>query len=97
MKRICAYLLVLVLVCFSLSGCYYSAARNQIKAAEGLLSALKAQGGEKLVPYEYGSAEASLEVARREFDQNDYKSAKQFADRSRAAGEQGLAEVKKKK
>jgi hypothetical protein len=96
-KRVWAFLLVLVFFGFSLSGCYYFSARNQMKTAEGLISDLKAQGGEKLVPYEYGSAENFLEVARREFDQNDFKSAKQFADRSRAAGEQGLVEVKKKK
>ena len=97
MKRICAFLLVSVFVGFSLSGCYYSAASNQMKTAEGLISELKALGGEKLVPYEYGSAESFLEVARREFNDHDYKPAKELADRSRAAAEQGLAEIKKKK
>ena len=97
MKRICAFLLVLVFFGFSLSGCYYFAAKSQMNNAQTLLSDLKAQGGEKLVPYEYGSAESFLEIARREFGENDYKSAKEFADRSRAAGEQGLTEINKKK
>ena len=96
MKRIWAFLLVLVFFSFSLSGCCYFSAKNQMKAAEKLISDLKSQGGEKLVPYEYCSAEKFLEVSRREFDQNDYKQAKKFADRSRAAAEAGLAEVKKK-
>ena len=93
MKGICAFLLILVFVGFSLSGC----ATTTINQAERLLSDLKAQGGEKLVPYEYGSAETFLEVARREYDQSDYNSAKEFADRSTAASQQGLAEIKKKK
>jgi len=97
MKRICAFLLVSVFVGFSLSGCYSSAARKQMKTAEGLISDLKAPGGEKLVPYEYGSAESFMEVARREYNENDFKSAKEFLDRSRAAAEQGLTEIQKKK
>jgi len=96
MKGICAFLLILVFVGFSLSGCATTAS-NQMKIAEGLLSDLKAQGGEKLVPYEYGSAETFLEAARREYADSDWNSAKAFADRSTAASQQGLAEIKKKK
>ena len=97
MKRSCAFLLVLVFLGFSLSGCYYFSARNQMKTTEGLISDLKARGGEKLVPYDYGSAESFMEVARREYNDGDYKSAKEFLDRSRAAAEQGLTEIQKKK
>jgi hypothetical protein len=97
MKRSGALLLVLIFLGFSLSGCYYFAAKNQMETSERLISDLKARGGEKLVPYEYASAEGFLEVARREYNDNDYKSAKDFSDRSRAAAEQGLAEIQKKK
>jgi hypothetical protein len=96
-KRICAFLLVLVFFSFSASGCYYFSARNEIKAAEKSLSGLKGQGGEKLVPYEYFSAEKFLEVSKMEFDENDFKEAKGFAGRSKSAAEAGLVEIKKKK
>jgi hypothetical protein len=90
-------LMVLVFFSFSLSGCYYFSARNEIKSAEKLLSDLRAQGGATLVPYEYTSAEKFLEVSRMEFDENDYKEAKTFAGRSKSAAEAGLTEANKKK
>lgn len=96
-KKIWTFLMVLVFFSFSLSGCYYFSARNEMKAAEKLLADLKVQGGEKLVPYEYCSAEKFLEVAREEFNENDFKAAKGFATHSKSAAEAGLAEVKKKK
>ncbi len=96
-KRAWAFLLVLIFFSLSLSGCYYFAAKNQIRVAQGLVSDLKGQGGEKLVPYEYCSAETFLEISRMEFNQNDYKHAKGFADRSKSAAEMGLAEIKTKK
>jgi len=96
MKRIGAFLLVLVFFSFSLSGCYYFSAKNQIKTAERLVSDLKAQGGEQKVPYEYCSAESFLNMARGEFDSNDYSHSKGFSSRSIAAAQAGLAEVKKK-
>ncbi len=95
-KRIWAFLLVLIFLSFSASGCYYFSARNEIKAAEKLLTELKGQGGATRVPYEYCSAEKFLEVSKMEFDENDFKTAKGFASRSKAAAEAGLAEVKKK-
>lgn len=96
-KRIWMFLSVLIFFSFSLSGCYYFAARGQMKTAEKLVSDLRNQGGEKLVPYEYCSAEKFLEVSKMEFDESDYKQAKKFADRSRSAAEAGLAEVQRKK
>jgi hypothetical protein len=88
--------LVLVFFSFSLSGCYYFSARNEMKAAEKLISDLKAQGGATLVPYEYTSAEKLLEVSKMEFDENDHKAAKELAIRSKSAAQAGLSEVKKK-
>ena len=96
-KSIWAFLLVLIFFSFFASGCYYFAARNEIKSAERLLADLKGQGGDKLVPYEYCSAEKFLEVSKMEFDENDYKEAKGFAGRSKSAAEAGLTEIKKKK
>lgn len=96
-KRFWAFFMVLIFFSFSLSGCYYFSARDQMKTAEKLISDLKSQGGEKLVPYEYTSAEKFLEVSKIEFNDNDFKSAKEFASRSKSAAEAGLAEVKKKK
>jgi hypothetical protein len=89
--------MVLVFFSFSLSGCYYFSARNEIQNAERLLAELKGAGGATLVPYEYTSAEKFLEVSKIEFNENDFKSAKGLASRSRSAAEAGLAEVKKKK
>ena len=96
-KRIFTFLLVLVFFSFSLSGCYYFSAKNEIKNAEKLVSELKGAGGATLVPYEYCSAETFLEGAKLEFGHNDFKIAKGFASRSKSAAEAGLAEVKKKK
>ena len=95
-RRVWLCLLLLIFFSFSFSGCYYFAARDQIKVAQGLVSDLKSQGGEKLVPYEYCSAETFLEISRLEFGDNDFKHAKGFADRSTSAARAGLAEVKKK-
>jgi hypothetical protein len=97
MKRRTLALLLVFAFSFLFSGCYYFAARDQMKTATNLISDLKGQGGERLVPYEYCSAQTYLEVSRMEFDQYDYKQAKKFADRSTVAAEAGLVEVKKKK
>jgi len=67
-----------------------------MKAAEKLISELKAAGGATLVPYEYCSAESFLGNAKREADESDYKAAKEFASRSKSAAEVGLAAIKKK-
>ena len=96
-KRIWTFLMVLFFFSFSLSGCYYFSARNEIKSAEKLVNDLKGAGGVALVPYEYTSAEKFLEVSKIEFNDNDFKSAKGFASRSKSTAEAGLAEVKKKK
>ncbi len=95
--KISKLITVFIFFSFILSGCCYFSARNQIKNAEMLLNDLKGQGGEKLAPYEYCSAEKYLEVSRIEFNENDFKAAKAFADRSKSAAEAGLAEVKKVK
>jgi len=97
MKKMWSLLAMLVLFSFLLSGCYYFSAKNEIKNAERLIAELKAQGGENLAPYEYCSAETFLEVSKIEFNQNDFKPAKELASRSRSAAEAGLAEIKKKK
>jgi hypothetical protein len=67
-----------------------------MKAAEQLLSELKAAGGATSVPYEYTSAENFLEISRTEFSEPGYKPAAEFARRSKAAAEAGLAQIKKK-
>ena len=95
-RRIWMLLMVLAFLSFSLSGCYYFSAKNEIKSAEGMLSQLKAAGGENKVPYEYCSAESFLAISKLEFGENDFKHAKGFAGRSKSAAEAGLAEVKKK-
>ncbi len=95
-KRIWPFLLVLSFFSSSASGCYYFSARNEIKTAERLLVDLRGEGGEKLAPYEYCSAEKFLEVSKMEFDENDFKDAKGFASRSKSAAEAGLAKIKKK-
>jgi hypothetical protein len=82
---------------FVLSGCNYFAARDQIKGAEMSFNELKGQGGAKLAPYEYCSAEKFLEASRGEFVENDFKAAIEFAKRSKSAADTGLAEVKKGK
>jgi len=88
-------LVMMVLLSFSLSGCYYFSAKKEIANAEKLFSDLKGAGGEKQVPYEYCSAEKLLDAAKLEFSQNDFGPAKGFAERSKAAAQAGLAGVKK--
>ena len=92
-------ILVLGFFCLSflLSGCYYSTCMREMKAAENLLSQLKAAGGEKMVPYEYTAAEKYLEISRLELAEPDHKEAAKFAGRSKAASQAGLAEIQKKK
>jgi hypothetical protein len=96
-KGIKISLLVLVFLSFSLSGCYYFSATKEMKAAEQLLSELKASDGGKLAPYEYCSAEKFLENAKGEAAESDYKAAKGFASRSKSASQTGLDEIKKNK
>ena len=88
-------LLALVFFSLSISGCYYSAAKTEMKNAENLLMELKNAGGPAKAPYEYCSAEGFLAVSKMEFNENDYKHAKEFATRSISAGQAGLAAVKK--
>jgi hypothetical protein len=95
-KNIWALLCILVLLTFTLSGCYYFSAKKEIANAEKVLSELKGAGGEKQVPYGYCSAEKFLEASKIEFGQNDYGPAKGFAERSKSAAQAGLAEIKKK-
>ena len=95
-RRIWMLLMVLAFLSFSLSGCYYFSAKNEIKSAEKMFSQLKAAGGENKVPYEYCSAESFLAISKLEFGENDFKHAKGFASRSKSAAEAGLAEVKQK-
>jgi len=95
-KRIRAFLFILILFTFSLSGCYYFSATKEMKAAEQLLSELKTAGGTTLVPYEYCSAEKFLENAKLEANDNDWKHARDFASRSKSAAEAGLSQIKKK-
>ena len=95
-QRSWVWLLVLVFFSLSLSGCYYSAAKTEMKNAENLLMELKNAGGPTKAPYEYCSAESFLQISRQEFDESDYSHAKDFAKRSEAAAQAGLAEVKKK-
>ena len=96
-KRAIAFLLILIFSSLSLSGCFYFSATNEMKTAEKLLAELKAAGGATLVPYEYTSAEKFLEVAKIEYSEPGYKPAGEFARRSRAASQAGLAEIQKKK
>jgi len=96
-RKVGKILVVLVLFSFALSGCYYFSATKEMKAAAQSLAELKAAGGEKLVPYEYTSAEKFLEVAKIEYSEPGYKPAGEFARRSKAASQAGLAEIQKKK
>jgi hypothetical protein len=96
MRRIWAILMVLIFFSFSLSGCGYFAARNEIKAAERATAELKRAGGATLTPYEYCSAESFLEISKYVLTENSWKASKEFAARSKSAAETGLAEVKKK-
>jgi hypothetical protein len=97
MRKTHLFLVVLILFSFLLSGCYYFSAKNEIKNAEKLIAELKAGGGEKSAPYEYCSAEGFLAVSKKEFNENDFKPAKELASRSTSAAQAGLAEIKKKK
>jgi hypothetical protein len=96
-KKTLKLLMILVLLSFFTTGCYYFAAKKEMKSAEQLISELKREGGATLVPYEYCSAEKFLEISNLEFNENDFKAAKGFATRSKSAAETGLTEVKKKK
>jgi len=96
-RRIWKFLAVFVLFSFALSGCYYFSATKEMKAAQQSFSELKAAGGATLVPYEYCSAEKFLEIAKIELNEPGYKPAAEFARRSRAASQAGLAEIQKKK
>jgi hypothetical protein len=96
MKKMRSVMVILVVFSFLLSGCYYFSAKKEIKNAEKSIAELKAVGGEKLVPYEYCSAEAFLAGAKKEFNENDFKPAKELASRSKSAAEAGLTESKKK-
>jgi hypothetical protein len=95
--RIWKFLAVFVLLTFALSGCYYFSATKEMKAAQQSFSELKAAGGATLTPYEYCSAEKYLEISRIEFNEPGYKPAAEFARRSKAASQAGLAEIQKKK
>jgi hypothetical protein len=95
-KRVLTFLCIIVLFSFFLSGCYYFSATKEMKAAEQLISELKAAGGPTLVPYEYTSAEKFLEVAKEEAAEADWKVAKGLATRSKSAAEAGLSAIKKK-
>jgi len=96
-RRTWALLCILVFFSLSFSGCYYFSATKEMKAAEQSLAELKAAGGQTLVPYEYTSAEKFLEVSKIEFSEPGYKPAAEFARRSKAASQAGLAEIQKKK
>ena len=89
-------LIILVLLSFSLSGCAYFAARNEIRAAEKATAELKGANGAALVPYEYCSAESFLEISKFVLNENSWRKSKEFATRSKSAAQAGLAEVKKK-
>lgn len=96
-RRIWVIFLVLAFFSLSASGCFYGRAMKEMSAAEKSLSDLKAQGGQKLVPYEYCSAEKFLENAKLEAGESDWKQASTFATQSRSASEAGLAQIQKKK
>ncbi len=96
-RRTQAFLSIFFILSFLLSGCYYWSAKKEMGNAQRSLAELKGLGGDKQVPYEYCSAEKFLEVSRLEFNENDYKEAKIFAERSRSAAEAGLSEVRRKK
>ena len=96
-KRIWMFLLVLAFFSSFFSGCYYFSATKEMKEAEMLFSELKAAGGATRVPYEYASAESYLQISKIEFSEPGYKPAAEFARRSKAASQAGLAEIQKKK
>jgi hypothetical protein len=90
-----AVLTVLFILCFLVSGCYYFSAKKDMKEATGLVSQLKGMDGAKKAPYDYTSAEKNLEISNMEFQQNDFKAAKAFAERSKSAAQSGLTQIKK--
>jgi len=96
-KTIGKVLVVIVLFSFALSGCHYFSAKKEIANADKLFSDMKGMGGEKLVPYQYCSAEKFLEISRIEFGSSDFKAAEGFAQSSKSASEAGLAEIQTKK
>jgi hypothetical protein len=96
-KRGLILLLVLVCFSFSVSGCGYFAARNEIRAAEIATAELKGAGGATLAPYEYCSAESFLEASKFVLTENSWTVSREFSARSKSAAEAGLAEVRKKK
>ena len=93
-KRGLCFLVLVVFLSLGFSGCYYFSAKSEIKTAEMKYQELKGAGGADKVPYEYCSAEKFLEISRKEFDENDFKTAKGYATRSKSASEAGLAKVK---
>jgi hypothetical protein len=95
-KKTTKLLMILILLSFFTTGCYYFAARNEIKVAEKATAELKGAGGATLAPYEYCSAESFLEISKFVLTENSWKKSKEFATRSKSAAEAGLAEVKKK-
>jgi hypothetical protein len=96
-RKLWVFLLGMSLLLSFTSGCVYYQAEKEMKDTQALINDLKAQGGDKVVPYEYTSAEKLLEVSRLEFDEYDYKAAKNFAIRAKSAAQAGLSEVQKKK
>lgn len=95
-QRTWLLLFILIFFSFSISGCYYLSANREMKAAEKSFSELKTAGGQTFVPYEYCSAEKLLEIAKLEAVESDWKTVRDFATRSKAAAEAGLAQIKKK-
>ncbi len=93
-RRIGGCMAILFVLSIFSFGCHYYAAKDEMGKATQLLSDLKAAGGQQKVPYEYCSAEAFLEIAKREFAQSDYGRAEGFAIRSKAASQTGLSKVK---
>ncbi len=96
-RRALGLFAVFLLFSFLLSGCYYFSAKDGMKSAGSRVSELKGMDGARGVPYEYTSAEKFLEISNMEYDENDYKAAKEFSDRSNAAAQAGLSELKKAK
>ena len=93
-RQIWGCMAILFLLSIFTSGCHYFSAKDEMGKASQLFSDLKAKGGQQKVPYEYCSAEKSLEISNLYFGRNDYKGAEEFAVRSKAASETGLSKVK---
>ena len=89
-------LMTLCLLSFILSGCGYHATKKEIATVERMVSELKASEGDKLVPYEYCSAESFLQVSKYRFAENNFKQARIFLGRAKSAAETGLKKVKGK-